>query len=153
MREKVISAARERGMKLDVRRLEGSAATVEQAARAVGCEAAQIARSTVFVADGDPVICVAPGERGIDSEKLCDALDCAEARPAAPGEVRAATGFAVGGVSPIAHELPMVIDEALLEYELVYAAAGDGHSLFAVEPVALARSAGALVAAVAADRA
>jgi prolyl-tRNA editing enzyme YbaK/EbsC (Cys-tRNA(Pro) deacylase) len=67
----------------------------------------------VFVADGDPVVCVASG--------------------------RAATGFAIGGVPPFGHDLPVLFDEELLRHERVWAAAGDPHSLFCVDPRELAR--------------
>jgi prolyl-tRNA editing enzyme YbaK/EbsC (Cys-tRNA(Pro) deacylase) len=100
---------------------------------------AEIAKSIVFVADGDPVVCVASGRHRIDSDKLAEALDCAVVRQAAADEVRAATGFAIGGVPPFGHDLPVVLDEALLDHERVWAAAGDPHSLFAVDPRELAR--------------
>src|ERR687893_353176 len=65
---------------------------------------------------------------------LADVLDAAEVRQASPEEVRAATGFSVGGVPPFGHGLPVVLDEALLGFPTVWAAGGDGHSLFAVDP-------------------
>lgn len=134
MREKVIDRARKLGLEVDVRNLDDSTATADDAAAAVGCAKGEIAKSLVFVADGDPVLCIAAGDRRVDLDKLCDVLDCAEARQASPEEVRSATGFAVGGVAPIAHELPVVLDEYLLEHERVWAAAGDGHSVFAIDP-------------------
>jgi prolyl-tRNA editing enzyme YbaK/EbsC (Cys-tRNA(Pro) deacylase) len=104
----------------------------------VGCEPSEIAKSIVFVADGDPVVCVASGEHRIDTDKLAEALDVAEIRQAGAGEVRAATGFAIGGVPPFGHDLPVVFDEALLRHQRVWAAAGDPNSLFAVDPRELA---------------
>jgi len=139
MREKVIDTAKRLGLEVEVKRLEASTATVSQAAEAVGCPAAQIAKSLVFVADGDPVLCIASGAHCVETDRLADVLDVAEVRQANPAEVRAATGFAVGGVPPFGHALPVVLDEALLEHELVWAAGGDGHSLFAVDPQELAR--------------
>jgi prolyl-tRNA editing enzyme YbaK/EbsC (Cys-tRNA(Pro) deacylase) len=149
MREKVIHSARELGLKVDVMRLEGSTSTVEEAATAVGCDPARIAKSLVFVADGEPVLCIASGSHRVDLDKLCDALDCAEARQASPGEVRAATGFPVGGVPPFGHGLPVVLDESLLEHERVWAAGGDGHSLFEIDPRRLVDCTAATVAPVA----
>ena len=151
MREKVLSAARDLGLDIDVRRLDGSTATVRDAATALGCEEARVAKSLVFVADGDPVICIASGAHRVDVEKLCQALDCAEARQAGADEVRAATGFAVGGVPPFGHGLPVVLDETLLEHETVWAAGGDGRSLFEIDPSRLVDCTGATVAPVAAD--
>jgi prolyl-tRNA editing enzyme YbaK/EbsC (Cys-tRNA(Pro) deacylase) len=131
-----------------VQRLASSTRTVSDAALAVGCNEAEIAKSIVFVADGDPVVCVASGRHRIDVKKLADTLDCAEVRQAAADEVRAATGFAVGGVPPFGHDLPVILDEELMSHELVWAAAGDPHSLFAVDPRELARCTRAMVAPV-----
>ena len=149
MRDKVIESARELGLEVDVRRLDASTATVQDAATAVGCKDAQIAKSVVFVADGDPVICIASGAHRVDTDTLAEVLDVAEVRQATPEEVRAATGFSVGGVPPFGHGLPVVLDETLLDYDCVWAAGGDGHSLFEVDPRALVGCTSATVAAVA----
>lgn len=148
MREKVIDSARLLGLEVDVERLEASTKTVGDAAAAVGCEEAEIAKSIVFIADGDPILCVASGEHRIDLNKLAEALDVAEVRQAGPDEVRAATGFPVGGVPPFGHGLPVVFDEALLRHERVWAAAGDPHSLFRADPRELVSCTSARVAAV-----
>jgi prolyl-tRNA editing enzyme YbaK/EbsC (Cys-tRNA(Pro) deacylase) len=151
MRDKLAESARTLGIEVRVQRLEQSTRTVSDAALAVGCQESEIAKSIVFVADGDPVVCVASGRHRIDSEKLADALDVAEVRQAAADEVRAATGFAIGGVPPFGHDLPVILDEQLLEHEYVWAAAGDPHSLFAVDPRELARCTRAHVAPVGED--
>jgi prolyl-tRNA editing enzyme YbaK/EbsC (Cys-tRNA(Pro) deacylase) len=134
MRDKVIQTARDLGLDVDVTTLERPTRTVPEAAAAVGCDAARIAKSIVFVADGEPILCVASGAHRVDADRLCNVLDCAEIRQAAPEEVRAATGFPVGGVPPFGHELPVVVDEALLEHKTVWAAGGDGNTLFEVDP-------------------
>jgi prolyl-tRNA editing enzyme YbaK/EbsC (Cys-tRNA(Pro) deacylase) len=100
VREKVIDSARSLGLDVDVRYLEASTATAQEAAVAVGCGQAQIAKSLVFIADGDPVVCIAAGDHRVDEDLLADALDVAEIRQASPDEVRAATGYCVGGVPP-----------------------------------------------------
>ena len=139
MRERLADCPRQLGLPLHVQRLQASTRTVKDAAVAVGCQEAEIAKSIVFVADGDPVLCVASGHHRIDTDKLADALDAAVVRQAAADEVRAATGFAIGGVPPFGHELPILFDESLLEHERVWAAAGDPHSLFEVDPRELCR--------------
>jgi prolyl-tRNA editing enzyme YbaK/EbsC (Cys-tRNA(Pro) deacylase) len=149
MRDKVIDSARRLGLEVDVQRLGSSTRTVSEAATAVGCEAAEIAKSIVFVADGEPVLCIASGAHRVDTDKLAEALDVAELRQAAPDEVRAATGFPVGGVPPFGHDLPVVLDEALLTHQRVWAAGGDGHSLFCVDPHRLADCVSATVAPIA----
>jgi prolyl-tRNA editing enzyme YbaK/EbsC (Cys-tRNA(Pro) deacylase) len=148
MRSKVKEAARELGLDVQLRTLEESTATVQQAATAVGCDTGQIAKSIVFVMDGEPVVVVASGRHRIDGGKVCDALDCAEGRQASADEVRAATGFPIGGVPPIGHGLPVVFDTALLDYDVIYAAGGDVNTLFEVAPRDLAGSIHALVAPV-----
>lgn len=146
MSERVISSARKLGLDVHVQRLADSTRTVADAATAVGCDEAEIAKSIVFVCDGDPVVCVASGKHRIDVEKLADTLDCAEVRQATAAEVRAATGYAIGGVPPCGHDVPVIFDAALLEHERVWAAAGDSHSLFEVDPRALADCVDAQVA-------
>lgn len=151
MREKVIEEAHRLGLEIQVQRLEESTSTVPEAARAVGCEASEIAKSIVFVSDGDPIVCVASGRHRVDVDKLAVALDCAEVRQAGPDEVRAATGFAVGGVPPFGHDLPVLLDDALMRHERVWAAAGDPHCLFEVDPRELAARTGARVVDIGTD--
>ncbi len=146
MRERVIKAVRAQGLEVRVQTLDASTRTVEDAASAVGCDGAQIAKSIVFIADGEPVVCVASGAHRVDARKVCEALDCAEARPATADEVRAATGFAVGGVPPLGHGLPVVFDDSLLRHDRIWAAGGDGHTVFAVEPERLAGCTDATIA-------
>jgi prolyl-tRNA editing enzyme YbaK/EbsC (Cys-tRNA(Pro) deacylase) len=151
MRDKLAERARQLGLEVQVQRLEASTRTVKEAAEAVGCTADEIAKAIVFVADGDPVLCVASGRHRIDTDKLADLLDVAEVRIAAADEVRAATGYAIGGVPPFGHDLPVLFDESLMEHDQIWAAAGDPHSLFCVDPRRLAESTSARVVAVGAS--
>lgn len=138
MREKVKDAARELGLDIHVTTLEQSTRTVADAARAVDCHPAQIAKSIVFIADGEPVVAVVSGTHRVDLDKLCLLVDCAEVRMASPDEVRAATGYPVGGVPPFGHGLPVLFDEWLMRYDRVWAAGGDGNTLFEITPERLA---------------
>jgi prolyl-tRNA editing enzyme YbaK/EbsC (Cys-tRNA(Pro) deacylase) len=140
MKQKVIEAARELGLQVDVKTLAEPTRTVAEAASAVGCENAQIAKTLVFVADGDPVMVVASGAHRVDLDLLCEVFDAAQIRQANPEEVRAATGYSVGGVSPLGCHLPIAFDETLLDYDCVFAAGGDGNTLFQVNPRLLADS-------------
>jgi prolyl-tRNA editing enzyme YbaK/EbsC (Cys-tRNA(Pro) deacylase) len=151
MRERLAECARQLGLQVQVQRLGASTRTVKDAAVAVGCQEAEIAKSIVFVVDGEPVVCVASGRHRIDPDKVADALDAAVVRQAAADEVRAATGFAIGGVPPFGHDVPILFDESLLEHSRVWAAGGDPHSLFAVDPRELARCVKARVVAVGED--
>ena len=152
MKDKVVKAAKEAGLKVDVKTLDQPTRTVAEAATAVGCEEAQIAKTLVFVADGDPVLVVASGAHRVDTDALCDIFDVAEIRQASPDEVRVATGYPVGGVSPLGCSIPIVFDEALLQYGKIYVAGGDGNTLFEVEPRTLADAIHAKVARVAERR-
>ena len=137
---------------MTVRSLDQSTKTVPDAAAAVGCDESMIAKSIVFICDGEPVVCVTSGAHRVDVERVADALDCAEARIAAPDEVRAATGYPVGGVPPIGHGLPVLFDEALLQHERIWAAGGDSNSLFEVDPRELVASVSAEVVPLGAGR-
>ncbi len=149
MRQEVLDSARQIGLDPDLQRLPCLAATVEQAAEAMGCIERRIMSSSVFVADGDAVLCLTCGSDPVDEALLAEVLDVAAVRPATADEVRAATGFAAGGVPPFGHELPIVLDETALEHETVWAVCGDGRSVFEVEPLRLASCTAATVAAVA----
>ena len=146
MNERVLTAAKALGLDVQMTTFESPTRTVEEAAQAVGCEPRQIAKSIVFVVDGDPVVAVVSGAKRIDPAALCEALDCAEARPATPEEVRAATGFTPGGVPPFSHGLPVVMDQSLLDQGHVWAAGGDGNTVFEVDARRLAACTHALVA-------
>jgi prolyl-tRNA editing enzyme YbaK/EbsC (Cys-tRNA(Pro) deacylase) len=148
MKDKVIQAARDLGLEVKVTTLAAPTRTVAEAAAAVGCDAPQIAKTLVFVADGDPVLVVASGGHRVDPEKLAELFDVAEIRQATPDEVRVATGYPVGGVSPVGNGLPVIFDEDLMGFDQIYAAGGDGNTLFAVAPRRLAECIGARVAAV-----
>jgi prolyl-tRNA editing enzyme YbaK/EbsC (Cys-tRNA(Pro) deacylase) len=148
MRSKVIDSARDLGLDVTVRRMPDTRASVDDTAAAIGCGAARIASSAVYVADGDPVVCVASAGCVVDSDLLADALDVAEIRLASSSETRAATGFPAGGVPPFGHGLPVVVDAALLGHTTVWAAGGDGHTLVELEPERLASCTAATVAAV-----
>ena len=140
MREKVKSAAAELGLDVEIKTLERPTRTVAEAAAALDVDPGQIAKSLVFLADGEPLVIVASGAHRVDVDQLALVCDCAVIDKASPEDVRASTGFAVGGVPPFGHGLTMMIDEALLQYDVVYAAGGDGNTLFAVDPRKLAEA-------------
>jgi Cys-tRNA(Pro) deacylase len=153
MKDKVVKAAREAGLQVDVKTLDQPTRTVTEAAHAVGCDEAQIAKTLVFVADGDPVLVVASGAHRVDTDALCEIFDVAEVRQANADEVRVATGYPVGGVSPLGCDgLPVVFDEHLLKFDRIFVAGGDGNTLFEVEPRKLAESIKAKIARIAERR-
>jgi Cys-tRNA(Pro) deacylase len=150
--ERVTRTAAERGLSIAVQRFPAGTRTAQDAARAVGCDVAQIVKSLVFVADGAVVIALVSGADRLDVARLAAVLGAETVRRAGADEAREATGFSIGGIPPLGHRtrVPVIIDERLLEHETVWAAAGLPDAVFAVAPAALAEAAQARVAAVAA---
>lgn len=148
MRAKVIDNARELGLDVNVLKLPGATASPADAAAAVGCGQSRIATCAVYVADGDPVVCIASADCTVDADLLADVLDVAELRLASAGETRAATGFPAAGVPPFGHGLPVVLDSALLSHATVWTAGGDGYTVVEIETERLVGCTSATVAAV-----
>jgi prolyl-tRNA editing enzyme YbaK/EbsC (Cys-tRNA(Pro) deacylase) len=123
---------RGRGLAIEVTRLNDSARTAALAAAALGVEVGQIVKSLVFLRDEDPVLVLCAGDRRVDAERL-------GLKPASADRVRQITGFSIGGIPPLGHdvELQTLIDESLLRFETAWAAAGTPHDVFAVRTEAL----------------
>jgi prolyl-tRNA editing enzyme YbaK/EbsC (Cys-tRNA(Pro) deacylase) len=140
--ERFTGAARAEGIEPRVRRFPEGTKTAADAARAIGCEMAQIVKSLVFMADGRPLIALTSGANRVDPTRLAAVAAAAEVRRASPDEARAATGFAVGGTPPFGHPEPVrtYLDPALLGFEEVWAAAGTPDSVFPLTPSDLRRA-------------
>ncbi len=121
--------------------------TAADAAAAIGCTVAQIAKSIVFRAGEAPVLVIASGANRIDPARVADALGTAVRRADADW-VREATGFAVGGVAPLGHltALRVLVDVDLLALDPVWAAAGSASHVFETSAEALVRLSGGRVA-------
>ncbi len=121
---------------------EGTRSAAEAAA-AVGCEVAQIAKSIVFRGGERVVLVIASGANRVDTQKIAAATGLA-IRRADGGWVRDVTGFAIGGVAPVGHLTPPVVllDEDLFGFERVWAAAGSPMHVFATTPGELLRISG-----------
>ena len=135
---------------VEVRTMDASTRTAEEAAAAVGVEVGQIVKSLVWAVDGEPVLALVAGDRRLVPERLAEALGVAEVGRADADAVRAATGFAIGGVPPFGHRtaLRTVMDESLQRFDEVWAAAGTPRDVFAIAPAELAERADASVAAI-----
>ena len=144
--QKVQAALAALGLERTVIELAVHARTSQQAADALGVAVGQIAKSLVFTANGSPVLVIASGANRVDEERL-SRLTGARIRRADPETVRQATGYAIGGVAPVGHPapLPVYIDRDLLQYELIYAAAGVPECVFPLTPEELVRSTGGAV--------
>jgi prolyl-tRNA editing enzyme YbaK/EbsC (Cys-tRNA(Pro) deacylase) len=118
----------DRGLQIDVRTHSDSARTATLAAAALDVEVGQIVKSLVFLRGDDPVLVLCAGDRRVDAERLGVSRAPAD-------RVRALTGFSIGGVPPLGHdvELDTTIDESLRRFEVVWAAAGTPHDVFGVQ--------------------
>ena len=145
--QRVLDAARELGLEIEVREFPEGTRTAEDAARAIGVSLGQIVKSLVFMADGHPVICFVSGTNRLDTGRLAAATAATEVRRASAEEVREATGFAVGGVPPFAHATRVAVycDPDLLQYEAVWAAGGTPHTVFPIAPRKLVEACNAIV--------
>jgi prolyl-tRNA editing enzyme YbaK/EbsC (Cys-tRNA(Pro) deacylase) len=126
--------------------------TAQDAANAVGCTVAQIAKSIVLRADEQVVLVIASGANRVDLAKISASLG----QPAKPAEgrwVRDNTGFAIGGVAPVGHAIPprIFIDADLMALDSVWAAAGSPRHVFRTSAAELVRMTKGVVADVKED--
>jgi len=143
---RVVEALKAAGLTAEIHQTSSSTRTAEEAAAAIGTTVPRIVKSLVFLADDTPVLALVSGSNRLDTERFGQALGRTIARADAT-TVRAATGFAIGGVAPLGHPspLPVYIDRDLLQYDTVWAAAGTPHAVFPVAPEHLVRATGAVV--------
>ena len=148
---RVIEAARALGLELTTRRFPDGTKTAADAALAIGVEVGQIVKSLVFAVDGEIVMAYVSGANQLDEKKLAIAAWGAVSSRADADAVRAATGYAIGGVPPFGHatELRVFIDPDLLQYDgvndMVWAAAGTWNDVFPISPTELVRMSGGTV--------
>jgi len=149
---RVQDALAERGVGSAIVYLERAARTSAEAAAAVGCRVDQIAKSLVFrgATSSRPLLVIASGANRVDEARVASIVG----EPLAKADadfVRAHTGFAIGGVAPLAHPAPLntLIDEHLLKWDCIWAAAGHPHTVFPLTPSELVRITGGRVVTVA----
>src|SRR5438552_18849655 len=145
--ERVQAALDKLGLEAKVMRLPDSTRTAPEAAKAVGCDVGAIAKSLLFLADGEPVLVICGGDRRVDTARVADLIGASEVKMAPAEEVRRITGFSIGGVPPLGHATPVPIfmDAGMLRWPLIYAAAGAHDALFPIDPQRLAGAVGARV--------
>jgi prolyl-tRNA editing enzyme YbaK/EbsC (Cys-tRNA(Pro) deacylase) len=147
----VVQAARSLGLDLQVREFPEGTRTAQDAADAIGCAVDQIVKSLVFVADTDPVLVLTSGGNRVDVVKVGRETGSVGVRKADAEEVRAATGYAIGGTPPFGHarDLLVLVDRHLTDFDVVWAAAGTPRHVFPIAPADLVRVTGGRVADVA----
>ncbi len=142
---RVQQALQAQGFDLQVLELPDSTRTALDAALAVGCQVGQIVKSLIFKAkrSGRPVLVVASGANRVN-ERIIEGLIAEPLGKADADFVRQHTGFAIGGVPPVGHleTLLTFIDQDLLQYSEIWAAAGTPNAVFRLSPADLARMTG-----------
>lgn len=136
------------GVHAEIREMDAETRTAEQAAAAAGCAIDQIAKSMIFRGEsGQLFLFITAGGRRVDEARARDLAGEVLGR-ADPDEVRATTGFAIGGVAPLglARPLPTFLDRHLLGFERIWAAAGTPRHIFAITPTRLEALSGAVAA-------
>jgi len=126
-----------RGIKTTILSFKETTRTSELAAKAIGCEVAQIAKSLVFITDEKAaVLVIASGKSRVDTRKLAKKLEASEVKIADAKTVKEVTGFPIGGVPPVAHDKPLrtFIDAHLMSFPVVYAAAGTPNAIIGISP-------------------
>jgi len=149
--QRVQDALAAAGVATTVVEYPSSARTSQEAAGVLGCSVGEIAKSLVFrQGDDAAVLVIASGANRVDLAKVAAILG------AVPGKadaefVRAATGYAIGGIPPLAHARPLttIVDRDLLRHDRVYAAGGTPNAMCAIRPAELVRVSGGRVADVA----
>ena len=131
--QRVQGLMKELGMKGEITALADSARTAKEAADALGIEVGQVASSIVFKLDDEsPLLVITSGRHNVDTELVAKSLNQSKLHRVDADYVKEKSGFSIGGVSPIGwvSQATILIDEALNDYDIVWAAAGHPHSVF-----------------------
>ena len=131
--QRVQSLMKELGMSGEITALADSARTAKEAADALGIEVGQVASSIVFKLDDEsPLLVITSGRHKVDTDLVAKNLSQSKLHRVDADYVKEKSGFSIGGVSPIGwvSDATVLIDLALDDYEVVWAAAGHPHSVF-----------------------
>ncbi len=138
------------GTGIRVQTFETSTATSAEAAASIGTTLGSIVKSLVFMADGQPLVILASGDQRIDTRKLAAMYNISrkKVKVATTEECVTIIGYAPGGVPPVGHRsrVPILIDQTLGRYEMVYAAAGAPNAIFPIPYAKLVEITGGQVA-------
>ena len=150
--DRFIAAAGELGLQPDVKTFPKDTRTAQQAADALGCELGQIVKSLIFSAGDDELVLVlTSGVNRVDEAKVAPLFGVPKLGKADAAGAREATGFAIGGIPPCGHprRLRAVVDQDLLDWPTIWAAAGAPDAVFELTPQTLLDITGAAPADVA----
>ncbi|CAN2237506.1 EbsC Uncharacterized conserved protein [actinobacterium SCGC AAA044-D11] len=144
--QRVSAKLKELGIKGEVHVLSDSARTAQEAADALGILVGQVASSIVFKLDDDsPLLVITSGRHRVDTKLVAEKLGITKLHRVDADYVKEKSGFSIGGVSPVGWINPatILIDEALNDYEVVWAAAGHPHSVYPTTFAELIQATGA----------
>jgi prolyl-tRNA editing enzyme YbaK/EbsC (Cys-tRNA(Pro) deacylase) len=130
--QRVTDVLTEAGATARVTTLSDSAHTAALAAEQLGVEVGAIANSLIFAADDEPLLVLTSGAHRVDTDRVAGLIGATSVRRASPEFVRQATGQTIGGVAPVGHPEPLrtLVDVALADFPVVWAAAGTAHTVF-----------------------
>ena len=133
--QRVIKALDKFDKNLKIQVLKDTARTAKDAASALNCEEGAIVKSLVFKTETEFLVCLVSGDRRCSLNKLKRVILKKDVSMASADEVKAQTGFTIGGVSPLGHvnDLNIIIDKSLERFQIVYAAAGHPNSIFKID--------------------
>ena len=133
--KRVIETLNKFNKNLKVQILEKTARTAKEAANALNCEEGAIVKSLVFKSETGFLICLVSGDKRCSLNKLKKVISKKDVSMASADDVKAQTGFTIGGVSPVGHinDLNIIIDKTLKRFQIVYAAAGHPNSIFKID--------------------
>ena len=152
--QRVSARLKELGVSGEVHVLSDSARTAQEAADALGILVGQVASSIVFKLDDEsPLLVITSGRHRVDTKLVAEKLGVAKLHRVDADYVKEKSGFSIGGVSPVGWVNPatILIDEALNDYEVVWAAAGHPHSVYPTTYAELIKCSGAKPMVVGAD--
>ena len=145
--KRLIAALAEHGCAGEIKVLSDSARTAAEAAAALGIEVGQIASSLIFkLPDGSPLLVITSGRHRVDTDLVASNLGIEKLGRVDADYVKEQSGFSIGGVSPlgwISKPEIILIDEALSDYDVVWAAAGHPHAVYPTTYVELIQCTGA----------
>ncbi len=134
--ERVRAALKAFGLPSELTEFDASTRTAQEAADAIGCELGQIVKTLFFLADGRPTMTLVAGDRQADTSLVAQLVGVGrkKLKMGSPEQVLEYTGYELGGVSPLGTVTPcdVVIDQSLQRFETIWAAAGNGHTVFPI---------------------
>lgn len=150
--KRAAEAIKRSGLTGEIRILSDSARTAQDAATALGIQVGQIASSIVFkLPSGNPLLVITSGRHRVDTKLIAELLKVERLDRADADFVKSVSGYSVGGVAPLGWTSPpeiTLIDQALADYDLIWAAAGHPHTVFPSTFLELQRASGATAAIV-----